>query len=179
MLKSIALITGLGFAGFVGVGMYVASQHPIHDLTTDFDDPPQIIAGAAPGVSRKNPAGYTGADKVGGKSVADLQRARYPDIGPLFPDAEPARIFDAAQEIIEKQSGFSIIASDPATGIIEATHTSSVFKFVDDFIVRIREENGRTRIDFRSKSRVGRSDLGTNARRIRWFQGALKSTLAS
>ncbi|HTE16356.1 MAG TPA: DUF1499 domain-containing protein [Burkholderiales bacterium] len=35
--------------------------------------------------------------------------------------------------------------------------------------MRIKPVNGGSRVDMRSVSRVGRSDLGTNARRIREF----------
>jgi uncharacterized protein (DUF1499 family) len=53
--------------------------------------------------------------------------------------------------------------------VIEATDTSFWFGFVDDFIVRIRPDDKKTRIDLRSKSRVGISDLGANAARMREF----------
>jgi len=40
----------------------------------------------------------------------------------------------------------------------------------DDIVVRIRAEGASgSRIDIRSKSRVGQSDFGANARRIRAF----------
>ena len=38
--------------------------------------------------------------------------------------------------------------------------------FEDDVIVRVRPDEGGTRVDVRSISRVGRSDLGKNAARI-------------
>ncbi|HJR53568.1 MAG TPA: DUF1499 domain-containing protein, partial [Gemmatimonadota bacterium] len=51
-------------------------------------------------------------------------------------------------------------------GRIEATATTPWFGFKDDVVVRIRPEAGGSRVDVRSVSRVGRSDVGTNARRI-------------
>lgn len=173
MLKTIAILTGLGLVGAIGYGAYVASKNPIHDLTTDFIDPPQIIAGGDDGVERKNPARYTGSDLIGEKSVADIQRELYPQVVPLLLDADQAHIFSTALMLIGQQDRFSVLASDPMKGTIEATFTSSVFKFVDDFVIRVRKDEGKTRVDFRSKSRVGRSDLGANARRIVEFQGKL------
>jgi uncharacterized protein (DUF1499 family) len=40
-------------------------------------------------------------------------------------------------------------------------------------VVRIRPEGAGSRLDVRSKSRVGRSDVGANARRIRRFLAQL------
>lgn len=177
MQKIIFIVTGLGLVGVIGYGAYVASQHPIHDITTDFADPPQIVAGAADDINRKNPAAYTGADKIGDKTIADTQRDLYPDIGPLLVGADQQKVFSAALALVEQQEGFSLLASDVSTGTIEAIFTSSVFKFVDDFIIRVRDEEGKTRIDFRSKSRVGRSDLGANARRITEFKKQLAEAL--
>jgi uncharacterized protein (DUF1499 family) len=42
-------------------------------------------------------------------------------------------------------------------------------------VVRIRPEGTGSRVDIRSKSRVGESDLGVNARRIRDFIARLKA----
>jgi uncharacterized protein (DUF1499 family) len=50
---------------------------------------------------------------------------------------------------------------------IEAYDTSALFRFVDDVAVRIRGAEGGSVVDVRSTSRVGVSDLGANARRIR------------
>jgi uncharacterized protein (DUF1499 family) len=63
--------------------------------------------------------------------------------------------------------GWEIVDSDPARGRIEATATTPWFGFEDDVVVRVRPQGGGSRVDVRSVSRVGRSDVGTNARRIR------------
>ncbi len=163
-------------------GMFAkAGGNPIHDLTTDFDNPPQIIAGA--GAERKNPARYTGADPVGkddGKTVAETQAEIYPDLAPQTVSADAQSVFDAALAVAEAMPGFTVLATirpgQGTPGTIEATHKSRVFGFVDDFIIRITPiEAGGTRVDYRSKSRVGRSDLGANAARIRSFQNELRA----
>ncbi len=65
--------------------------------------------------------------------------------------------------------GWAIIAARPGDGRIEATDTTFWFGFRDDVVIRIRPEGKKTRLDIRSKSRVGRSDLGKNAARIDAF----------
>jgi uncharacterized protein (DUF1499 family) len=65
---------------------------------------------------------------------------------------------------------------DTAAGRIEAVDTTFWFGFQDDIVIRIRGEAAGTRVDVRSKSRVGRGDLGANARRIRGFLEALRDT---
>ncbi|MEM9261991.1 MAG: DUF1499 domain-containing protein [Pseudomonadota bacterium] len=151
----------------------LAQSNPyIHDITTDFDNPPQIIAGAdAP---RNNPAEYVGAQPAAGLdgvSTADAQRQAFADIKPLIVDASIEDVVGTARTAISDM-GMAVLADYETEGgwAIEATHTSLWYGFIDDFVVRIgSEETGGTRIDVRSKSRVGTSDLGANAARIRDF----------
>ena len=71
---------------------------------------------------------------------------------------------------IARARGWNIVTSDAGAGILEATHTSPWWGFKDDVAIRIREAEGNTtRVDMRSISRVGGSDLGANARRITAF----------
>jgi uncharacterized protein (DUF1499 family) len=58
----------------------------------------------------------------------------------------------------------------PDLGLIEATETSFWYGFKDDVVIRVTGVDRESRIDIRSKSRVGKSDLGKNAERIRAFQ---------
>ena len=69
--------------------------------------------------------------------------------------------------------GWQVAATDTAAGRLEATHTTRWFGFKDDVIVRIRPEGTGSRVDVRSVSRVGLSDLGANAERIRGFLAKL------
>jgi uncharacterized protein (DUF1499 family) len=71
--------------------------------------------------------------------------------------------------------GWAIVASVPAEGRIEASDTTFWFRFVDDVVIRVRATPGGSRIDVRSKSRVGRSDVGTNAARIRSYLSRLRA----
>ena len=65
--------------------------------------------------------------------------------------------------------GWEIVASDPKTLRIEATDTTLWFGFKDDVVVRLTPSPTGSRIDVRSVSRVGKSDVGTNARRIKAY----------
>jgi uncharacterized protein (DUF1499 family) len=79
------------------------------------------------------------------------------------------RALDAARSL-----GWEVVASDAATGRIEATATSRWFGFKDDVVVRIRPEGAGSRVDVRSMSRVGVGDLGANAERVREFLAKLR-----
>jgi len=58
--------------------------------------------------------------------------------------------------------------------VIEATATTRWFGFKDDVVIRVSAmPDGGSRVDMRSVSRVGRSDVGTNARRIQAFLSEL------
>jgi uncharacterized protein (DUF1499 family) len=69
--------------------------------------------------------------------------------------------------------GWEIVAADVAAGRIEATATTPWFGFRDDIVVRVAPASAGSRIDVRSVSRVGKSDLGANAKRIRAFLARL------
>lgn len=138
------------------------SVPPIHDISTDLTDPPAFVAVLPHRADAQNPATY------GGPEVAAAQRKGYPDIQPLelatALEAAYARALAAAQAM-----GWELIAADAATARIEATATTLWFGFKDDVVVRVRPAATGSRIDVRSVSRVGKSDVGTNAKRIRAY----------
>ncbi|MFO1304410.1 MAG: DUF1499 domain-containing protein [Burkholderiales bacterium] len=141
---------------------------PINDITTDVVDPPEFVAILPIRANAPVSAAYAG------KETADAQRAAYPDIAPIVlaiaPQAAYARALGIARDL-----GWTIVASDERTGRIEATATTAWFGFKDDVVIRIRPEGDGSRVDVRSHSRVGKSDLGANAKRIREFSARLRS----
>ncbi len=139
----------------------------IHDITTDTAHPPEFVATLPLRAGAPNPPGYDG------KEVAELQRKAYPDIRPLELPVPPQQAFSKALAAAEAM-GWEIVAQDPAAGRIEAVATTLWFDFKDDVVIRVAEAGRGSRIDIRSKSRVGRSDIGTNARRIRAYLERLK-----
>jgi uncharacterized protein (DUF1499 family) len=72
-----------------------------------------------------------------------------------------------------RDMGWTIVASDSASGRIEATATTTWFGFKDDVVVRIGPDPKGSRVDVRSESRVGGSDVGTNAARIKKYEQRL------
>lgn len=144
------------------------SVPPIHDVTTDTAHPPQFVAVLPLRASAPNPAEY------GGPEIAAQQGEAYPHIAPLVLDLEPPAAFQRALEAA-RAMGWDIVAADSSARRIEATATTFWFGFKDDVVVRLTPaESGGTRVDVRSVSRVGRSDVGTNARRIREYLGRLR-----
>lgn len=136
---------------------------PIHDITTDTESPPEFVAVLPLRAAAPNPAEY------GGPEIAAQQREAYPGVRPLVLDLEPSTAFQRVHEAA-RAMGWDIVAADSAAGRIEATATTFWFGFKDDVVVRLTPTDaGGTRVDVRSVSRVGRSDVGTNARRIREY----------
>jgi uncharacterized protein (DUF1499 family) len=141
---------------------------PIHDITTDPLNPPQFVGVAKLRGPGDHPVAYDGP------KVAALQKKAYPDLVPLVLQAPRGAVFAAAQRVLASM-GLELVGADPAQGRLEATATSLLFGFRDDVVVRIAEVPGGTRVDVRSKSRVGVHDLGMNAKRIREFLAKLKA----
>ncbi len=69
--------------------------------------------------------------------------------------------------------GWNIVDASANNGRIEAMDRTFWFGFTDDIVVRITPLPGHSKIDVRSVSRVGLSDVGTNAKRIRAFLGRI------
>ena len=166
-----------GIAAFVPIKFeqLVAANPFIHDITTDFDDPPEILAGAE--LPRRNPSEYVGTQMAprSDLTVAEAQQEAFPDIKPVIVKLSKEEAGKHVQSVIEDMR-MDILQASPRgqAESIEAACTSFWFGFIDDFVVRLTPENSGTRIDVRSKSRVGRSDLGANANRIRIFYDKLR-----
>jgi uncharacterized protein (DUF1499 family) len=141
---------------------------PIHDITTDTKQPPQFVALLPLRPAASNTAEY------GGPEVARQQQEAYPDIKSLLLQLPADQVF-ARSAAIARELGWRIVAEEPREGRLEATTTSFWFGFTDDIVVRITPAGYRCLVDIRSVSRVGRSDVGANAARIREFLGRLGS----
>jgi uncharacterized protein (DUF1499 family) len=135
---------------------------PIHDITTDTADPPAFVALLE--VRNQSPNGSA----YGGPAIAAQQLQAYADVKPLVIPMPPR---EAVQKALDaaRAMGWEVAASDAAAGRIEATDTTTWFGFKDDVVIRIRPEGTGSRIDARSASRVGASDIGANAKRLRGF----------
>jgi uncharacterized protein (DUF1499 family) len=169
----VALLSCVVLLGVVFIGVPWGLRHnhapPINDITTDTEHPPPFIAALA-----ARQAEHAGTDVYGGPTVAQQQKAAYPDIVPLILAMPTPRAFDLALSTAKAMPGWQIIAVDPQAGRIEATQSSFWFGFVDDIVIRVAEDGNGSRIDLRSHSRQGRGDLGVNAARIRSYMATLR-----
>ena len=173
LLSAIGAIIGIAALAIPALNWITAHRvPPIHDVTTDTENPPAFVSIIKERQNAPNSVEY------GGEKIAKLQRMAYPDIEPLLIDAPPARAFQLASEAAQKM-GWKIANADARNGLIEATATTFWFGFKDDVAIRITEQGHGSRIDVRSVSRVGVSDIGTNAKRIRTFLKLLKNMHAS
>ncbi len=161
------IVIGLLTAGVPLAWLHTAESMPrIHDISTDTVHPPQFVSIMPLRSKAENSAVYEG------KAVAVQQKAGYPDIKPLMLPLAKSAAFDYVLGMASEQ-GWDIVDADPATGRIEAVATTFWFGFKDDIVIRVSRAGGGSRIDMRSVSRVGLSDVGTNANRIREFLRAV------
>ncbi|MCG8503055.1 MAG: DUF1499 domain-containing protein [Sphingomonadales bacterium] len=135
----------------------------IHDITTSVDDPPAFTV-IPPRVYTERELGILPPPEKQKEMIRDA----YGDLETLLVDTDVAETTALAAEAA-RELGWEIAANDPAAGRLEATDTTFWFGFKDDIVVRIRAAEGGSAVDVRSVSRVGISDIGKNAERIRSF----------
>lgn len=146
------------------------SVPPVHDITTDIDNPPAFSAVLRLREDAPNPPEYAGEE------TAEAQREAYPHIQPLELSQEIQEVMDAAVMLVNDRE-WELVAINRKEGRIEATEKLAWFGFKDDVVLRFTQTETGTRIDMRSKSRIGRSDVGVNARRINEFLKDLEQSL--
>lgn len=186
------LISGLAFGRVAAFGAGAARLPPLHDIQTDWSSPIQPsdalftereATGALNPVADApviDPAADGRWPGMGGRLVSEVQeeaefdpashkspkQTPYPLIAPLVTAATPDIAYTAALAAVEAR-GWTIVLAEPESGLIDATEESFWFGFKDDIMIRVRSEGEGSRIDIRSTSRVGLSDLGANSKRIR------------
>lgn len=143
-----------------------SSVPPIHDITTDVNNPPQFTATAPLRKDAPNPVTYQGEE------ISKQQLTAYPDLKSVTIDADIQTVYQAAEQVITDLGWQRVPGALP--NMLEATDSTFWFGFKDDVVIRLTEQEGGTVVDVRSKSRVGLSDLGVNAARIQTFLDALK-----
>lgn len=168
------LVPVLTLAGLAGVRAKAQSVPPIHDYATSWSEPvmptPQLLAARGPNANPipADPRADLGRGRPEVESWADDRVARIgseacPAARPAALAVPPAQAQARVREVLD-DSGLDVVTEAP--GRLEATATSTWYGFKDDVMVRIRPEGAGSRVDFRSVSRVGRSDLGANCERI-------------
>ena len=176
------LAAAIGLAGMAkgaATQKTVASLPFIHDVTTDTQNPPVftdvILAERAntEGVNTLDYIGKTARTKDGEELVSVLQTAAYPNVRSLVLGDKPDVVFGEAL-IAAKSMGWTLKSENVEAGTIEATAETFWYGFKDDVSIRIRPaEGGGAIVDVRSVSRVGGSDIGANAARVKAFLAKL------
>jgi len=146
------------------------SVPPIHDITTDFANPPEITASRALRDTTQGMNNWA----YEGERIAAQQRRAYPDIAPVMLSLPPDDAYRAALRAV-RDMGWQILLEDPAGRRIEAMDVTRWYGFKDDVAIRVTPASGISRVDIRSISRVGGSDVGMNAKRIRLYVAKLKA----
>lgn len=168
VLAVLVAVSGLAVAAIPITFRLKAKQLPmIHDITTDVVHPPEFVAILPLRSNAPNPAAY------GGPAVAAQQQKAYGDLQTEVLNLPFDKAFDHALAAA-RESGWEIVAADPRAGRIEATDTTFWFGFTDDIVIRLEAAGTRTLLDIRSVSRVGKSDVGKNAERIRSYLKRLR-----
>ena len=172
-------VLGMGYGYYVG--QRAAGVPPIHDISTDLVDPPGFsaaVVSARAAVPLGNDLDLLHKQTGDGRSFISLQQQAYPDIQPIESRLPPARAFAIALALVREQN-WRIGRVDEQGGVIEATAESFWYGFIDDIAIRVRPDGEGSRIDMRSVSRVGRSDLGANAARMGPFLAELRARVQS
>jgi len=134
---------------------------PIHDITTDREDPPVFTAAVRERGQGSNPLDIEA-------ETLELQHQAYPDLHTIRSAGSIEAAFEKALETASAL-GWEVYRKDLNAGYIEAVDTTPIMGFKDDIVIRLRTDAQGTLVDLRSVSRVGLGDIGANAARIREF----------
>ena len=169
VLAVLGIVIGAGTAyvpwNFTQMGRAVP---PVNDITTDTENPPPFEA-VMPlrEAAHAEPVTYS-------PDFPSMQKQAFPDIVAPHIDKPVDQAFALALGAVRKM-GWTIVAADGERGRIEATDRTFWYGFTDDIVVRVSADGTGSRVDVRSKSRIGSGDFGTNARRVRAYLAAIKS----
>ncbi|HEX6374915.1 MAG TPA: DUF1499 domain-containing protein [Allosphingosinicella sp.] len=174
----LALVVALGFVLYLGNLVRTARSVPaIHDVATNLDDVPQFTRLAVRADNLENVPDEGKAELKALPPEARwkaVHRAHYGDLRTVRVATPPAQTVRRAAALA-RERGWETALVDDKAGTVEATETSTFFRFKDDIVVRVRPApGGGSLVDMRSISRVGGSDVGMNAKRVRSFLADLQ-----
>ena len=180
-LNLVAFVIAAAFCAYLISYIATARSVPaIHDVTTSLADPPRFTA-----------------LKIRSDNLEEIPNNGRPDLAALDPESRWKALHRQAYgdlrslrlsltvaeatrraEALARDRGWEVAQADQRAGIVEATATTLFFRFKDDVAVRVRpdpERPGGSIVDMRSISRVGGSDVGVNAARIKAFLADLQA----
>jgi uncharacterized protein (DUF1499 family) len=153
---------------FVALASRRGNVPPINDITTDTTNPPQFVTAMTLPDNAGRDMSYPGA------SFADQQRAGYGEIEPLRLPVPPDAAYARARATARSTATWDVTREDAAAHVIEGVEETYLFRFADDFVIEVRPDGSGSVVHMRSKSRVGRGDVGVNAARIREYFDRLR-----
>jgi len=139
----------------------------INDITTDPSAPVRlykVVNGAVTDDLHPYPEPF-----------AEVQRRKYPTLGPIKTDGKPEKVFSYLEQIFSER--FQVVVASRQELRIQVVATTTILRFKDDIAAELRPVGKKIEVHFRSRSRIGKSDLGTNAKRIRSVQAAVRELL--
>lgn len=198
------LIAAMLMFRLMGMSAQAAALPPLHDIQTDWDNPVSfsetlMAARTEDGaLNSVEPAPKINLPSEGSKARwpemhdrlvsvvqeeaegnAEGARAVYPALAPVYFSGAPIEVANQVENLIRKK-GWTLVTPAPASiddgevFQIEATATSGWFGFKDDVAIRVQPVEGALKVDMRSVSRVGLSDLGANSKRVAGFMNELR-----
>lgn len=106
------------------------------------------------------------------------ESAAYPSLRSRVYYGDPPTVAAAAEQAIRSLPHWRVVFHDTENEALEAEVETPVGHFLDDVtIYAVPLTHGQTRVLIRSRSRVGRGDLGQNAAHIRELQAAMDRRL--
>lgn len=169
MAISLLMLAPLGWGAYKGM-----SEPVVADVSTDLEDPPKFDA-----AFKLRPRGSNPIDTFPSE-IASINRTIRPALVTAEYDVEPEKLFQLVTRLAEKRHWRIVDSRKPQRrreGRVEAVARTMILGLRDDVVIRLRNEGETTQVDLRSASRVGRSDLGTNAARIREFLADLNTAV--
>jgi uncharacterized protein (DUF1499 family) len=175
----LAVLLGLGLlAAPAWMALQALTLPQLNDITTDIDDPPSFSRSRAALAAR---SGHVPRELP--REARLPQRDTYQRLIPIITELPAEDAFDLGLKAA-RSLGWQVIESAPpggrtGSGRIEAVAATRILRFSDDVTIRVRPRVNGSRIDIRSASRIGRHDLGANARRIQAFADEIQIMLSA
>ncbi|MGE5566221.1 MAG: DUF1499 domain-containing protein [Parcubacteria group bacterium] len=161
---------------FIVMGGQARKAPPIHDVATDWSEPMMfsdaVMKMRGPDSNPAAPDAVLTSGPLAGQKISQINARTCPGAKPVMLASPPADAYAAAKKALTAD-GLRIVTDDPAAGRLEAVATSFWYGFKDDVLVRVKAEGAGSRIDMRSISRVGVSDLGQNCKRVTRLAAAM------
>lgn len=108
---------------------------------------------------------------------AETLRLTHPHAaGSLDVDLNPDATYAAARVVARATPRWRLVEDEPALRRLRAEARTPLLGFTDDVWIEVASRGAGSRVMVRSASRVGFTDFGTNARRVRDYLARLDET---